>query len=153
MKKNNNINIQDVLFKEIDIIQDIIKRMANNSFLIKGWAITLIVGTLLLKNSREQSFLAFIPLIVFWYLDAYFLWQERMYRKLYNWVITNRLKSRKMLFDMNATRFIKDVDSKIKIMFSITLRWFYLSILIVLLIYIIIIYKTDLLTILRCIYG
>ncbi|MFH1051034.1 MAG: hypothetical protein V1779_08940 [bacterium] len=150
MKKNKDLNIQDVLFKEIDIIQDIIKRMANNSFLMKGWTITLVVGTLLLKNSKEQSFIAFIPLIVFWYLDAYFLWQERMYRKLYNWVITNRLETKKMLFDMNATRFIKDVDSKIKIMFSITLRWFYLSILIVLLIYIIIIFKTDLLIILGC---
>ena len=42
-------DLQKYLLKEIDVIQDIIKRLANNSFMIKGWALTLIVATLLLK--------------------------------------------------------------------------------------------------------
>ena len=30
----------EILFKEIDLIQEIVKRLASNSFLIKGWAVT-----------------------------------------------------------------------------------------------------------------
>lgn len=118
-------NIKEYILKEIDIIQDIIKRMANNSFMIKGWAITLVVVTLLLQGNEGQVLIAFIPLLVFWFLDAYFLWQERMYRRLYNWVISNRLKTDEYLLDMNAYRFKDSVQPIAKIMFSITLGWFY----------------------------
>lgn len=88
-----NGDLKEYMLKEIDIIQEIIKRMAYNSVIIKGWTITLVVATLLLKGDRHQVCIAFIPALMFWYLDAYFLWQERMYRKLYAWVINNRLKT------------------------------------------------------------
>jgi len=123
------------MLKEVDIIQEIIRRMAFNSFMIKGWAITLVVVALLLKGTEYQVWIAFIPLLVFWFLDAYFLWQERMYRKLYEWVIKNRLKTDEYLFDMNAYRFKDEVQSRFRIMFSITLGWFYGSIAILIVIY------------------
>ena len=97
-------SLKEYMLKEVDIIQDIIKRMAFNSFMIKGWAITLVVVALLLKGTEYQVWIAFIPLLVFWFLDAYFLWQERMYRKLYEWVVNNRMKTDEYLFDMNAYR-------------------------------------------------
>jgi hypothetical protein len=109
--------------------------MAFNSFMIKGWAITLVVVTPLLKGIKHQVLVAFIPLIVFWFLDAYFLWQERMYRRLYDWVISNRLKTDEHLFDMNAYRFKDKVQSRFRIMFSITLGWFYGSIAVLIAIY------------------
>ena len=131
----DKVNLKEYMLKEIDIVQDIIKRMAFNSFMIKGWAITLVVVTLLLKGAKHQVLIAFIPLLVFWFLDAYFLWQERMYRKLYDWVISNRLKTEEHLFDMNAYRFKDEVQSKFRIMFSITLGWFYSSIAVLIAIY------------------
>ncbi|KFD42366.1 hypothetical protein DK28_0207920 [Peptococcaceae bacterium SCADC1_2_3] len=121
--------------EELKIIQDIIKRMAFDSFMIKGWAITLVIITLLLKGGSFQVFISFIPLLVFWYLDAYFLWQERMYRELYNWVVKNRLKTEDFLFDLNAYRFKDKVQGKLRIMFSITLGWFYGSIAVLILVY------------------
>ena len=136
MNMENKENLKEYMLKEIDIIQDIIKRMAFNSFMIKGWAITLVVVTLLIKGTEKyQVWLAFIPLLVFWFLDAYFLWQERMYRKLYKWVINNRLKTEEYLFDMDAYRFKNEVQSIPRIMFSITLDWFYGSIAILVIIY------------------
>ncbi|MCL6584144.1 MAG: hypothetical protein K6U11_10975 [bacterium] len=120
--------LKEYMLREIDIVQDIIKRMAHNSFMIKGWTITLVVATLLLKGAKIQVLIAFIPLLVFWFLDAYFLWQERMYRKLYDWIINNRLKTDKDLFNMNAYRFKDEVQPILKTMFSITLGWFYGSI-------------------------
>ena len=132
----NKESLREYMLKEIEIIQDIIKRTAFNSFMIKGWAITLVVVSLLLKGTEKyQIWIAFIPLLVFWLLDAYFLWQERMYRKLYEWVISNRLKTEEHLFDMNAYRFRDKVQSIPRIMFSITLGWFYGSIAILIVIY------------------
>ena len=129
-------SLKEYMLKEIELIQDIIKRMAFNSFMIKGWAITLVVVSLLLKGTdKYQIWIAFIPLLVFWFLDAYFLWQERMYIKLYEWVISNRTKTDEYLFDMNAYRFKDTVQSRIRIMFSITLGWFYGSIAILIVIY------------------
>jgi len=128
-------DLKACLMKEIETIQSTIKRMSSNSFLIKGWTITLVVVTLLLKRTEEQILIAFIPLLVFWFLDSYFLWQERMYRKLYDWVINNRLKKEDYLFDMNAYRFKDDVNSRLRIMFSTTLGWFYGSITVLIVIY------------------
>ena len=136
-------SLKEYMLKEVDIIQDIIKRMAFNSFMIKGWAITLVVVALLLKGTGYQVWIAFIPLLVFWFLDAYFLWQERMYRKLYEWVVNNRRRTDEYLFDMNAYRFEDEVQSRFRIMFSITLGWFYGSIAILIVIYSIIIFLVQ----------
>ena len=136
-------SLREYMLKEIDIVQDIIKRMAFNSFMIKGWAITLVVVTLLLKGAEYQVWIAFIPLLVFWFLDAYFLWQERMYRKLYEWIIKNRLKTDEYLLDMNAYRFKDEVQSKLRIMLSITLGWFYGSIAILIIIYALVVLITK----------
>lgn len=120
--------LEKYFVEELKIIQDIIKRMAFNSFMIKGWAITLVVATLLLKGDKYQLLIAYIPLLIFWFLDAYFLQQERLYRELYKWVVAKRLKTDDHLFDMNAYRFKDKVQSKLRIMFSITLGWFYGSV-------------------------
>lgn len=115
----------DYLVEEVKIIQEIIKRMANNSFLIKGWTITLVVATLLIKGDGVQIYISLIPLLMFWFLDAYFLHQERLYRRLYEWVIANRLNTNEDLYNLNAYRFKDQVQSRIRIMFSITLASFY----------------------------
>jgi len=130
-------NIKDFMIKELEIIQGIINRMARNSFLIKGWTITLVVVTLLLKGNKYHTFIAFIPILVFWFLDAYFLRLERLYRRLYNWVKDNRLKTKDFLFDLNYKRFEKEEQSILRIMFSITLGLFYGSIFGLTLIYVI----------------
>ncbi len=124
--------LDEVQFREINLIQDIIKRMANNSFLIKGWAVTLVVITMLLRGTNTQILIAFIPVIAFWILDAYYLRQERMYRELYKWVITNRLNSSEYIYDLNARRFENDVDSIPATMVSMTLLCFYGTILLIL---------------------
>lgn len=126
---------REYLLKEVEVVQDIIKRMSSNSFLIKGWTITLVVGALLLNGNQFHVIVAYIPLLVFWSLDAYFLRQERMYRKLHEWVIKNRLKTEDHLFDLNATRFRDEVPSSIETMFSTTLLVFYGSIGVSILIY------------------
>lgn len=65
--------------------------MASNSFKLKGWAVTLASGVFALasKYADKMYFLiTYVPVIVFWLLDSYYLWQERLYRTLYNDVRT-----------------------------------------------------------------
>lgn len=117
---------QEIMFKEIDLTQSVIARMASNSFAIKSWTVTLVAAALILKGSDKiQIWLAFIPIIAFWTLDAYYLWQERLYRKLYCWIIENRPKTSDLMLDLNAYRFKDRVQPLPRIMFSFTLGWFY----------------------------
>lgn len=123
---------KEILHKEIDLIQGVINRMANNSFLLKGWTITIIVAvlaltrdTLVTSDVTYFALILLIPLIVFWYLDAFFLHKERCYIKLYNWVIKNRANSNEFLYDLDYRRFENEVDSIGKIMLSSTLKTFY----------------------------
>lgn len=118
------------LFKEIDLIQGCINRMANNSFLIKGWALGVFAGvTAFTKGENLNNIVlllctTIVPFICFWVLDAYFLQIERKYRAMY----TERLTKRKNndsdeLFDLNPSKY--KVGSILRIMFSQTLTIFY----------------------------
>ena len=65
--------------------------MSSNSFLIKGWAITVLGGlvTLYLTHinsvwSNNVIILAIVMCLLFWLSDAYYLHQEQRFRTLYN---------------------------------------------------------------------
>lgn len=73
--------------KHLELVQNVITRMAGNSFTLKGWAVTLVAAIFVLsaKDTEKSYFLvAYIPIIVFWLLDSYYLQQERLYRALYD---------------------------------------------------------------------
>ena len=73
--------------RHLELIQGVINRMASNSFALKGWGVTLVAGIFALagKDTNKLYFLvAYIPIIVFWGLDAYYLLQERLYCALYD---------------------------------------------------------------------
>jgi hypothetical protein len=131
----DQLDLRDIMHREIALVQDVIKRMASNSFFIKGWTITLVAATLILKGSKIQTLIAFIPLFGFWFLDSYYLRQERLYRKLYEWVIKNRTTDATNCYDLSTKRFKKDVHSIFRIVFSQTIFWFYFPILLIILIY------------------
>ena len=90
--------------RHLEMIQGIISRMANNSFLLKGWAVTLVASIFALsaKDTDKLYFiLAYVPIIVFWGLDAYYLLQERLYRSLYERVMATDEKE--IDFSLKAT--------------------------------------------------
>ena len=73
--------------KHLEFIQSTITRMNQNSFQIKGWMITLVSALLALYASSERVvyiLIAIVPSVVFWFLDAYYLQQERRFRGVYN---------------------------------------------------------------------
>lgn len=121
----------------LEMIQNVISRMASNSFLLKGWAVTIVVGLLAFANLKDMDskfiIIALVPTIFFWILDSFFLQQERMYIKLYN-AATKLNKLEDINFSLNAKPYEKEVDSLCKVMFSKTLLWFYLPITVVIVI-------------------
>ena len=73
----------------LEMIQGIVNRLSHNSFLLKGWTVVLVSALFALaaKDKNELFiYLAYFPCIFFWCLDAYFLWQERLFRALYDHV-------------------------------------------------------------------
>ena len=77
--------------KHLEFIQGVINRLAGNSFQMKGWAVVLVAAILVLlarENRLDAAFIAVAPVVVFWGLDGYFLWQERLYRALYDHIRT-----------------------------------------------------------------
>lgn len=73
--------------KHLEFIQSTITRMNQNSFQIKGWMITLVSALLALYASSEKVvyiLIAIVPTIMFCFLDAYYLQQERRFRGVYN---------------------------------------------------------------------
>ena len=111
MDKNT---LRQYLFEETEIVQDIISRMANNQFYIKGWAITLIVASLLLKGNLYHYFVAFIPWLIFWIYDSHFLRLEKLYRTHYTWLISNRLDSEEFLLDVDRSRLEDRLKERLK---------------------------------------
>ena len=120
---------KELFMKELELIENIINRMASNSFLIKGWTVSLVLIAMLLSPNTINKLLSLFPCIVFWYLDSYFLRLERCYRTLYNWVVENRPHTNEYFFNLNAkNRFSSEVDSIPNIMFSSSISPFYVVI-------------------------
>ena len=79
-------NQGEIVIKHLELIQTVINRLAQSSFLLKGWSIT-VVAALLTLSTRDKnglhSLVALLPALVFWGLDSYYVRQERLFRKLY----------------------------------------------------------------------
>lgn len=126
---------EESFHQELEQIQNVIDRQASNSFKIKGWAVTLIVVVLLFRSKDIHLAVAYIPLVGFWYLDGYYLRQERKFRALYDWVRRNRQDTDDHLFDMDTSRVDDDVKSVPELMGRKSVLVFYGTITLLLTIY------------------
>jgi hypothetical protein len=73
--------------ERLQMIQAIITRLAGNSGTLKGFTVpvvTALLGVGIDKKSDGFVWLGIYPIVVFGFLDAYYLALERHYRTLYN---------------------------------------------------------------------
>ena len=72
-RDDNKISIEEI-HKEIDLIQSCITRMAQNSFMLKGWFVSIYAVILALLPEKVNMFLLCIALLavnlIFWYLSG-----------------------------------------------------------------------------------
>jgi hypothetical protein len=109
----------------LQLIQGVVNRLAQSSFLLKGWSVILVAGLFAFaaKESRVVfTLLAYIPALAFWTLDGYCLWQERLYRALYDHV--RSLPEESIDFSMSTKPFAKK-ETYGEAFFSRTLLWFH----------------------------
>jgi len=105
MDPNNNIlslteNSASVQ-SHLQIMQNVIQRMAVNSTSCKAWCITIVSAILVLiadKNKPELALLALFPSFLFLALDAYYLAFEKAFRASYNCFI-KKLHSNELASD------------------------------------------------------
>ena len=132
---SNNEKSDTIYSQYFTIIQDVINRMAQNSFLIKAWTITLITAIFLLTFSIVNSLIFGVLLaitVIFWVLDSYYLKLERIYRRLYKTKVEeyndNQKRKSMKLFDMDYEPY-KILEQKLpRIMISKTEILFYLPV-------------------------
>ncbi|MEH7287612.1 hypothetical protein [Priestia megaterium] len=116
--------------KHLEFIQLTITRMASNSFLLKGWTVTLIVGILAFANTDDMNpkylWIAIIPAVFFWFLDGFYLHQEKLFRELYDDV--RNKEEDDIDFTMNTMPYSSEVASWGQVCLSKTLLIFYLPV-------------------------
>lgn len=110
--------MQENKLKHLEFIQGVVNRLSTNSFLLKGWSVALVAALFALSAKDADTrflLLVFVPIAIFWGLDGYCLWQERLYRALYQHVrqipqdqidfcmSTEKVKDSKGLGWINAT--------------------------------------------------
>lgn len=119
----------------INILQGIITRMATNSANCKTWCISLVSAILVViadKNKPNYAWIAFIPTLLFFLLDSYYLCQERSFRKLYNNFIKDLHSdavTADKLFILNPPNGMNIVSLLLMSSFSFSIYPFYLTLL------------------------
>jgi hypothetical protein len=121
---------EDNRVKHLDMIQAVIARLGGNSFLVKGWAVTVsgtFLGFAISGREWELAAAGLLPVALFWWLDGYFIRTERLFRALHEAV---RRGDEIPPFFMAATRKdLKLADSSLvgwkAVLLSVTLSCFY----------------------------
>jgi carbon starvation protein CstA len=73
--------------KYLDILQSVISRMADRSSSCKSLCITLVSAIAVLVTNKERSsyvWITLVPVLLFCFLDAYYLGLEQGFRVTYN---------------------------------------------------------------------
>ena len=115
------------VIKHLEMTQAVINRLGSNSFLLKGWSMTVIVTTMVLIARYDMQnpcivLAVMLPVLGFWILDGYFLWQERLLRQVYDEVRGQSDTD----FKMDVMKHVnKPQCSWLSAVFSVTLVIFY----------------------------
>jgi len=128
--------MSDEKLKHLEFIQNVITRMNTNSFQLKGWTVTIVSAILAIYASTKNYYFvlsAIFPTVIFWFLDTYYLTQERKFRGLYNDVagVSDNPKQIK-LFAMRPDLYTGGKYSYWDVFWSTTIWKLYLTIIIAL---------------------
>jgi hypothetical protein len=119
----------DNKIKHLEFLQLVITRMSVNSFLVKGWSVTLVAAMFAFaaKDANARyGWITLVVIVIFWLLDGYYLSLERQYRGLYDGI---RVKNEVDIdFDMNASTYAVGRATWVNSMFTFTLIVFYVTV-------------------------
>ena len=130
----------DAKIKHLEFIQSNIARMNQCSFQMKGWMITVVSALLALfaasidketgTGNTVFTFIAIAPTVIFWFLDSFYLQQERKFRGIYNDIVADLNEDKIKLFTMPLGEYDGCKYCLLHIMFSKTEWPLYLMVII-----------------------
>jgi hypothetical protein len=98
--------------KHLEMLQAVIARLGTDSFLVKGWAVTVVgafLGFAVNKDDVSLALVGLVPCVFFWGLDAYFLRAERLFRHLFEAVREGRDDVEPFFMAATAPTFVERV--------------------------------------------
>lgn len=122
--------------EHLKMIQEVIKRVADNSAQIKRWTIVVLTAAIALSASEGMGFailLCIFPCVMLWWMDSYYLTQEKQYRLLFDDVRFGV----KTDFDMCSTGYRKELPRRfgsveLGTMLTVSESRFYISLILIL---------------------
>ena len=121
--------------EHLKLIQTVIARLGRNSFAIKSTAAAVSAALVAFTASVGSPFAALggFAVLSLWLLDAYFLWQERGFRRLYDSIRTESSAEPGTgdYFTMDvSTAATRPSDNLLRVAVSLSLSFFYVPLLI-----------------------
>jgi len=129
------MNLTEDKKQHLDFIQNIITRMNTNSFQIKATTVTIISALLAVFASNNNVLFIFIGIVttvIFWFLDAYYLQQERKLRGVYKDVSGITSLNTVLPYEMPIQKYQKGSFSFFSSFKSKTVLWIYLPMILML---------------------
>lgn len=105
----------DGRIKHLELIQDVITRLSNSGFVIKGWCLTVSAALLGFSLENANPWLALLSVAttsMFWGLDTYFLRSERLFRALYGKVVGLDVNVEPFFMGATQATFIETVTAE-----------------------------------------
>lgn len=129
-------DVPEQKIRHLEMIQGVINRMASNSFALKALSGTITAAIIAYAGATKDpakwfALAGILPAVIFWAMDAKYLRLEKMFRSLYDDV---RIGVVTEPFDMNFMRYDKTADKLAVVAFSWSVRWFYLTLIAVLIV-------------------
>jgi len=127
---DTQVQDESIRIAHLTMLQGVITRMGANSFTLKALAATFGSAAVAVMATVETpspyyAVAAVVPMIIFWVMDAQYLRLERAYRKLYDHV---RKGEEIEAYSLEATPFMKDTSSVLRLALSWSVSWFYVAI-------------------------
>lgn len=115
----------------LEFIQKVISRLNGNSFATKTWSVSLVSALFLLLaqgSNTRYCIVTLLPAIVFWMMDGYYLYCERLLRRLYDSVRLGEQRSPEKIYSMDIAPFKKCPCEYIQTCFSFAVLMVHLPI-------------------------
>lgn len=123
---------ESIRIAHLTMLQGVISRMGANSFTLKALSATFGSAAVAVTATADDPSLyyagaAFVPILIFWLMDAQYLRYERAYRKLYE---TVRKGDEIEAYTLDAAPFMEDIGPVMRIALSWSVSLFYFAILV-----------------------
>lgn len=113
----------------LQMIESIIDRISNKSGNIKGFAVSIVAGVTALSFKETSPWvllLSFLTILIFLWMNIYYLGMERKYRFLYKQVCEGKEVDFNLSLDLKESEIKKAKATKLQCLTSKSIYYFYI---------------------------